>query len=263
MTSYDFKPIGVFDSGLGGLTVVKELTKLYPKESIVYLGDTARVPYGTRSVETIKEFAKQDVEFLLSKNVKAIVVACNTVSAVALDTVKQISPVPVFEVVTPAVERVVMSSKKNICVIGTSATIASNVYSKKLKKINSSVDIVQIPTPLLVPLIEEGICDGPIVEEIFKHYMQKMTFEVLVLGCTHYPLLEDFIRRKYPQALIINSGECVAETMASFLEEKGVEKNIWPNISYFFTDVTPKTADIAETFLQKNISKNIHKVHLY
>lgn len=261
MTSYDSRPIGVFDSGLGGLTVVKELIRTFPKESIVYLGDTARVPYGTRSVETIKEFAKHDVEFLLSKNVKAIVVACNTVSAVALDEVKKLSSVPVFEVITPAVESATRAHKKNMCVIGTLATISSNIYFQKLHKLQKDLQITQKATPLLVPLVEEGILDGPILDEVMQYYLGDMDFDVLVLGCTHYPLLARFIQQKYPHITIINSGECVAAKMESFITSSPSAENKKNEHKYFFTDISPKTLEIAQSFLENDISQDVHKVH--
>ena len=151
------RSIGIFDSGLGGLTVMKEIVKLLPDENIVYFGDTGRVPYGTRSRETIKKYAKEDARFLLSKNVKAIVAACGTVSAVAADTAEML-PVPFFEMITPAVNAAIKATKNNkIGIIGTPATIKSEEHKKRISAIKPDAKIYAVPCPLFVPLVEEGL----------------------------------------------------------------------------------------------------------
>ncbi|OGE43231.1 glutamate racemase, partial [Candidatus Daviesbacteria bacterium RIFCSPLOWO2_01_FULL_36_8] len=177
-------PIGIFDSGIGGLTVAKEIVKLLPNESIIYLGDTARVPYGTRSKEVVTEFAKELTAFLLKRNVKALVVACNTVSAVALSEIEKISPVPVIEVVKPAVIRAVkVTRNKKIGVIGTSGTIHSKAYETAIKALDPGIEVISVGCPLFVPLAEEGM-NGQATKLIAYDYLVeiiKSKIDTLVL----------------------------------------------------------------------------------
>lgn len=218
--------VGIFDSGLGGLTVVREIKRKYPKSSIVYLGDTARVPYGTRSKKVIEEFAVQDAKFLESKNVDLIIIACNTVSAVATDAVKKAVSVPVYEVITAAKNAAAKATKNGkIGVIATRATINSGAYG-----------VQGLTCPLLVPLIEEGEIDGPIIDLALDKYLDEVKtwgIDTLILGCTHYPLIEDLIAQKLPGITLINSGVELAKTLK--VSESSDFKD-----EYFATDITER-----------------------
>lgn len=191
-------PIGVFDSGVGGLTVVREITRQLPEENIVYFGDTARVPYGSKSKENIIRFSEQIIRFLLTKDVKAIVIACNTASALALDAVRDEFDVPLLGVVVPGARAAVEATHNGkIGVIGTDATVHSHVYTKEIQKMKSDVTVQEKACPLFVPLVEEGFKDHAVTGEIIDHYLSSMRgseIDTMILGCTHYPLLRSRIR---------------------------------------------------------------------
>ena len=219
----DNRAIGVFDSGLGGLTVVKELKKILPNEDIIYFGDTGRVPYGTRSNETIKKYALQDEKFLLSKNVKLIIAACGTVSSVASDTANLI-PVPFFEVVSHASEQAFKTTLNNkIGVIGTNATVKSEQHKKILKALNPSVDVTATSCTMFVPLVEEGWYDENdiVVLETVKRYLKPIVeagCDTLILGCTHYPVLSKAIKKIVGDNVnLINAGTATAEAVKKYL----------------------------------------------
>lgn len=218
--------VGVFDSGLGGLTVVKEIKKSHPNTSIVYLGDTARVPYGTRSPETVQQFAIEDAKFLESRGVSQIIIACNTVSAVATEAVKKAVSVPVYEVITAAKLAAQKATKNGkIGVIATRATINSGAYG-----------VQGLACPLLVPLIEEGELFGPIINAALDKYLDVVKtwgIDTLILGCTHYPLIEDLIAKKLPGITLINSGVELAKTLK--VSESSDFKD-----EYFATDITER-----------------------
>lgn len=211
------QPIGVFDSGLGGITTVLQLKKLMPNEDIIYFGDTARVPYGTRSRATIQNYVKQDINFLLSKNVKMIIVACNTASTVLTDEITENIPVPFLEVVTPSVEVAIAKTKnKNIGIIGTATTIRSTAYETLLKARDNSVDTKAVACPLFVPLVENGFIDSEdiIPQVVVKRYLDEFIgydMDTLILGCTHYPILKQIIGEQVGQEVtLIDSGKEVA-----------------------------------------------------
>jgi glutamate racemase len=246
--------IGLFDSGLGGLTVVRELERVIPHVPIVYLGDTARTPYGTKSRETIKEYAAEDTRFLLDHGAQAIVIACNTVSAVARDVVERISSVPVFDVVRPAVEAAFASGAKRIGVVGTRATVESSVYETLLHK-RGKAKVFSQSCPLLVPLVEEGELDHPATRLFVQEYCDPLLREgidALILGCTHYPLLLGIFRSVVgPSVKIINPADVLAETVRSSFDNAAAE-NAEPS-RFFFTDVTPASHDIAQMVLGRDI----------
>lgn len=249
--------IGVFDSGLGGLTVVKEIIKLLPNEDTVYLGDTARVPYGTRSNEIIKKFSEEDVKFLLGKKVKCIVIACHTSSAVAGSYLKNKFPnIPIFDVVTPVLKSL-KESKKKIGVIGTRATINSGVYSKLNR-------IVQIPCPLFVPFIEEGETRGKLIESLVKKYIGNLKMNTLVLACTHYPIIKDVIRKVLFNTELINPGVLVAEKLKSYLSENNLLNNqgSFGQRNYYVTDLNERFIKVAEMFLQEKSLCKVKKIQL-
>lgn len=248
-------PIGVFDSGIGGLTVVREIIKELPNESIVYLGDTARIPYGTRSKEVIIKFALELVNFLLIKDVKVLVVACNTISANALEEIKKISPVPVIDVIS-ATKKIVTGRAG---VIATAGTISSGAYASVAKFAQSC--------PLFVPLAEEGMTSGLAVEEIARGYLsglKKVKIDTLILGCTHYPLLRSVIAKTMGSKVkLIKSGEPTADKLHEFLTQKGLlAQNSEPRFEFYFTDDPEKVSKIAERFFGQKLPGKIIKIEL-
>ena len=254
------KPIGVFDSGIGGLTVVRALLEKLPNENIVYFGDTARVPYGSKSAQMVREYTQDDTDFLLSKDVKMIVVACNTVSAVALDVVQKKANLPVTGVITPGAEAATRSSKnKRIGVIGTIGTINSNAYKNELKRLDHSTTIFSKACPLFVPLVEEGWIDYKATELIVSEYLFPLTTEkidTLILGCTHYPLLKDVIAKVTKgMVTLIDSGEAAAAVVDTMLDEHNLRNTNKekPNVQFFVSDAPEKFTSVGEIFLGKKL----------
>jgi glutamate racemase len=218
------KPIGVFDSGVGGLTVVRALRQRLPGESILYLGDTARLPYGTKSPATVRQYTRRNVEFLEARGVKAVVVACNTATALALDDLP--TPVPVWGVVLPGAERAALHSRGRVGVIATEATILSDAYGRALRRLRPELEILSQACPLFVPLVEEGWLDDPLTEEVARRYLEPLLrarIDTLVLGCTHYPLLEPVLRRVMGDSVeLVDSAAAVAERTALDLGRAGL-----------------------------------------
>ena len=214
-------PIGIFDSGIGGLTVVRQIHRVLPHEDLVYLGDTARVPYGTKSPGTVVRFACEDTQFLMQQNVKAVVVACNTVSAWALPTLEQKFPVPIFGVIIPGAQAALKKSRnRRIGVIGTTTTVRSQAYSHAILARDDSARVFARACPLLVPLVEEGWTDNKITQAILRAYLSpilRRRIDTLVLGCTHYPLLKKIIRRVVGKNVALVDS---AESCAQFLSEQ-------------------------------------------
>lgn len=252
-------PIGIFDSGLGGLTVVKQIIKLLPNENIIYLGDNARVPYGGRSKETVTKFSFENARFLLSQNVKCIVIACNTSSALAGDELKNKMPVPVFDVITPAVFAAKsISAGGKIGVIGTRGTIGSHAYPFDIQK----------ACPLFVPFIEEGEMASPALKIVVKEYLrdlEKDNIDTLILGCTHYPIIEKLISEDLGgNVQIVDPGESIAKTVKDYLagcELLNTDKTEGER-KYYVTDLTDRFVKVAEMFLGHKIEHNLAKVDL-
>jgi glutamate racemase len=260
------RPIGVFDSGIGGLTVVHALTKTLPHENIVYFGDTARVPYGPKSPQTVREYAAQDADILLAHDVKLIVIACNTVSAVALDVVQKRSSVPVVGVIGPGAEAAVAATnKKRVGVIGTVGTIASNAYVNAIRQLDPSIQVFGQACPLFVPLAEEGWTDHKATELVAKEYLFPLTLEkidTLVLGCTHYPLLRQIISRVlHDSVTLIDSGEAAASVVKQLLSEQGLlnESTMKPNLQFSVSDIPQKFSEVGERFLGQKLGR-VHRV---
>jgi glutamate racemase len=260
------QPIGVFDSGIGGMTVVRALTHHLPHENIIYFGDTARVPYGPKSPQVVREYALQDTDVLLRHDVKLIIIACNTVSAVALDVVQKRAKVPVIGVILPGAEAAVRATKnKRIGVIGTVGTIFSNAYTNAIRQIDSDIKVFGQPCPLFVPLAEEGWIDHKATELIAKEYIFPLTLEkidTLVLGCTHYPLLRDVIAKVLNQSVtLIDSGEATAFVVKNMLADLQLNNTstLKPNLQFFVSDVPHKFAEIGERFLGNKLGK-VHRV---
>ena len=221
-------PIGIFDSGIGGLTVARAIFERLPGESTVYFGDTARVPYGPKSPETVRRYSLEILHWLLAQQVKAVVVACNTSTAHALDTLQAESPVPVIGVIEPGAGAAAgAGGDRPIGVIGTAGTIASNAYAKAIRRSRPEARVEQRACPLFVPLVEEGWFEHPAAELIAREYLAPLTaagIGALVLGCTHYPLLKPLLQRVLgPDVRLIDSGEETARVVVSSIRDRGLE----------------------------------------
>ncbi len=256
--------IGVFDSGLGGLTVLAELVKAMPNESFIYLGDTARVPYGARSAHIIERYSIEDVEFLLSHKVKMIVIACNTATAYAEQLiVERYQDIPVIGVIEPGVDALLKHTKnKRIGVIGTRSTIKSGAYNQKILARNTNIKIFSRDCPLFVPLVEEGWVDTPITRLVIKQYLSEMLsqqVDTIILGCTHYPLLKSPIHQEFPQFQLIDSSQETAKAVQQLLSVKKLECQQSPDlqknskdyrrIEIYLTDLLDKQIDYLKMLL--------------
>jgi glutamate racemase len=220
-------PIGIFDSGIGGLTVARAIYDRLPGESTIYFGDTARVPYGPKSPETVRRYSLEILHWLLGQGVKAVVIACNTSTAHALETLQAESPVPVIGVIEPGARAAAAATRGGpVGVIGTAGTIASNAYAKAIKRMRSEARVEQRACPLFVPLVEEGWFEHPAAELIAREYLAPLHavgVDALVLGCTHYPLLKPLLERVMgPNVRLIDSGQETAAVVARTLEERGM-----------------------------------------
>ncbi len=248
-------PIGVFDSGIGGLTVAREIMRQIPNETIIYFGDTARVPYGSKSKKTIITYSRQIVKFLQTKNVKAIVIACNTASAFALETVSQEVSIPVIGVVKPGAKVAAETTRNGkIGIIGTEGTINSGIYNTYLSKTNPNVKVYGKACPLFVPLVEEGWLTDPITVEVAKRYMNELTdydIDTLVLGCTHYPLIRHTIGSILgDKVTLVNPAFETARTLKEVLESKGLESiNPAGDHKFYVSDGAEKFKKFANTIL--------------
>lgn len=253
------KGIGIFDSGLGGLTVVKEIMNLLPNEQIFYLGDTARMPYGTKTKETIIRFSKENTAFLLKKNVKIIVVACNTASALALKEIKKTFDIDIIGVIEAGARAAVeMTKNKRIGIIGTKATILSGAYIAGIKKYDSKCNVFGQSAPLLVPLVEEGWLTNKETESILRNYLESFKtkkIDTLVLGCTHYPLLKPLIKKILPKVTIIDSAMEMAKTVRAILEARDMtaQRNNRSKSEFFVTDTPDTFNKVGKMFLKKNM----------
>jgi glutamate racemase len=238
-------PIGVFDSGIGGLTVLKALTEKLPSESFVYFGDTARVPYGTKSDPVVKQFALQDSLFLLKHDVKLIVVACNTASSVALDFLKQRLALPLIGVIEPGAKSAIEANpQKPVGIIGTRATIASGSYQRALKALKPDIEFIAQPCPLFVPLVEEGLTSGTLPLTVIEYYLQPLKeagIGNLILGCTHYPLLKPALEQYLgPEVAVIDASLATAQAVKDELETNGMlVREGRGSISFYASDISP------------------------
>lgn len=255
------KPIGVFDSGIGGLTVVKRLFSNLPKENIVYFGDTARVPYGSKSNSTVIEYSIQNTNFLLSKNVKAVIVACNTASSVAIDELRKKFDVPIIGMIEPGASLAVKStSNGKIGVIGTRATISNKAYSVAIKRLNANIEVFEKACPLFVPLAEEGWINHAATYEIAEEYLKELrekNIDTLVLGCTHYPILSDIIQKVIGRNVkLIDSGIASSEIVRNELKRIGLETNsaVPGQASFYVSDVPTTFKQVAELFLGQPVN---------
>ncbi len=263
MTNHSNKaPIGVFDSGIGGLTVVREIAGRLPGEDIVYLGDTARVPYGTKSGRTVVAYSRNNAAFLVSKGVKMVVVACNTSSAVSLPSLDGDFDVPVVGVIEPGARKAAASTKTGrVGVIGTPSTINSSAYRKALEALSPGITVYTQACPLFVPLAEEGWTEGDITELAAERYLaplKESDIDVLVLGCTHYPLLKRTIKKTMGDGItLVDSAEETAREIERVLEERGLlnPQKGQSSKHYYLTDVSDTFVSVAGRFLGEKIEK--------
>ena len=253
---FDNRPIGLFDSGLGGLTVVRAVREALPGEDVIYLGDTARVPYGNRSPETVELFARQDLAFLERFGIKAAIAACNTVSALALPNIlHEKHDFPLGGVILAGVEAVVATGRRKVAVLGTRGTIASGAYERALLAADPRFIVRSIACPLFVPVIEEGVTNGSIVRDIFDLYLAQLLRdppEVVLLGCTHYPLFRPALMQYLPKdTLILDSAAAAADYLRRLLKKNGLyaEPGRAGSAQYYVTDRTPGFERLARRFL--------------
>lgn len=251
-----WQAIGIFDSGVGGLTVLRELTRALPQEDTIYFGDTARVPYGTKSPDTVIRYSQEIAAFLTKQDIKLLVVACNTASAVALPTLRRSLNIPVVGVIEPGAKRAAEVTRSGVIgVIGTSGTIRSSAYSRAIKRINPDISVLARSCPLFVPLAEEGWTDNEVAVMTARLYLQELSkaqVDTLVLGCTHYPLLKKIIAEVMgPDVTLVDSAEETAITVATILQERQLLRPPAElgNHHYYVTDVPAGFIRVGNRFL--------------
>src|ERR687892_343829 len=255
--------IGLFDSGIGGLTVLQKIIEVLPKENTIYLGDTARAPYGTKSVETVLRFSFENSEFLVERDVKLVVVACNTSTAIALDLLKSSLEVPVIGVIEPGVKKALEKSRnRKIGVIGTEATIQSGAYTRALRAKDVKVEVYSRSCPLFVPLVEEGWTDNDVVEMTVKAYLGSLKqsgIDTLILGCTHYPLLKKAIRKFMGSGVrMVDSAEETAKEVESMLRKRAIARRTGKGShSFFVTDAPDRFIKVGQRFLGEKVESAV------
>lgn len=262
------RPVGVFDSGLGGLTVLKEINKILPNENVVYFGDTARVPYGSRSKDTVIQYTFQAINFLISQNVKAIVIACNTATARALTLSQEKYDIPIIGVIEAGAKTASYTTKNNrVGVIGTQGTINSKAYNIEIAKLNKDIQIIDKACPLFVPIVEEGWYNSDIAHLTAKRYLKELIeqdIDSLVLGCTHYPLLKNTIREVVGENIeLVNPAKETAKDLKKVLQSNNLLKvdNTKSNYKYYVSDIPERFASLASEFLNLEID-NINNVNI-
>lgn len=256
-------PIGVFDSGVGGLTVAREIMRQLPNERIVYFGDTARVPYGSKSRDTITRFSRQIVRFLQMQEVKAIVVACNTASAYALDELEHEVDIPIIGVVKPGARTAIEATYNGkIGVIATEATIGSGIYKRYIEENDTSVSVIEKACPLFVPLVEEGLWEDPVTDEIARRYLAELIdidIDTLILGCTHYPLIRSTVGKVMgDKVTLVNPAYETARELKELLEKEGLESEKRPELGtelyrFFVSDAADKFQKFANSIIPYGI----------
>ena len=266
-------PVGVFDSGVGGLTVAREVSRQLPNENIVYFGDTARVPYGSKSQNTIIRFSEQIIRFLKTKDVKAIVIACNTASALALDAVRDEFDVPVMGVVIPGARAAVEATcNRKIGVVGTDATVRSGMYTKIIRQMAPDITVVEKACPLFVPLVEEGFKDHAVTREIIEYYLESMRgsgIDAMILGCTHYPLLRSKIREYMGEGIqIVNPAYETALDLKRLLRDRDMENDgatvEHSRYSFYVSDAAEKFRRFANTVMPFDVpTTNVVNIEEY
>lgn len=261
------KSIGVFDSGLGGLTAVKSICELMPNENIVYFGDTGRIPYGTKSAQTIKRYSKGDISFLLSHDVKLVVIACGTASSVALSDMRESFSVPIVGVVEAACAAAAAACRNGkIGVIGTATTIKSGSYEKGIHKFDEDIRVYSNACPMFVPLVENGYFDSEITDILIDEYMRQIKeagVDTLILGCTHYPLLSKAISRYFGNGVrLINPCAELAASLAGILGAENLAENRRGSCEYFVSDDPEGFAALGGVFLDRKIDGQVKKIDI-
>ncbi len=256
-------PVGVFDSGIGGLTVAREIMRQTPNEKIIYFGDTARVPYGSKSKETVTRYSRQIVRFLQTQQVKAIVVACNTASAYALDEIEKETDIPMIGVVKPGAKTAVETTANGqIGVIGTEGTISSGIYSRYIQEINPEIKVTGKACPLFTPLVEEGLWQDPVTDEIARRYLEELIdigIDTLILGCTHYPLIRSTVGRIMgDQVTLVNPAYETARELKELLEARDLQNDEEPHLGedryrFYVSDAANKFKRFANSIIKYGI----------
>ncbi len=263
-------PVGIFDSGVGGLSVLKEVIKTLPNENLIYLGDTARVPYGTRDNATIKKFSLEIIDFLLKQNVKAIVVACNTISAISLEEIKlRAGKIPVIDVISPTVSIALEEKDADVLgVIGTRATINSSAFQAQIKSKNEAKKVFATSCPTFVPLVEDGLSNDKsteIIAEKYLSYFDDKNIDLLILGCTHYPMLRSTIQKVLRRKIkIIDSAEPTANYLKQVLKKENLlrKDDALPFYKFYVTDNPDAAKNVANIFFENNFPYAMEKISL-
>ena len=267
----DMRPIGVFDSGLGGLTAVRSLRQILPEENLIYFGDTARVPYGGRSKETLLKYARQDVRFLRSFDLKAILIACGTVSTTSLDTLQAENDLPIVGVVEPTCRRALLVTRtKKVGIIATLASIRSGAYEAVLRRLDPEVEVIGKPCPLFVPLVENGRFrrGDVVIETVAREYLEPLKatgIDTLILGCTHYPLLTDVIADVMgPGVTLVSAGEESAFELKRLLKADGLraEETRQGTVEFCVSDRVEDFERIASLFLREDLHSGVRRVDI-
>ena len=254
--------IGIFDSGVGGLTVFSEITKELPNENIIYVGDTKRFPYGSKSKENIIQISKQIVNYLILEDVKLIVIACGTATSQALEELKKIYRIPIVGIIEPTIENCINENTKNVGIIATKGTIRSGEWEKQIKLKNKNIETISVETPLLASMAEEGWTENNVAKEAIKEYMREFKntkIEKLILGCTHYPLFEKLITDELGSEVeTINTGKQMAKYLKKYLQENNMLNQNKNNSEYIInlTDTETNFVNVAEKLLNKKIQIN-------
>lgn len=259
------RPLGIFDSGIGGLTVLDAVARLLPQEDLIYLGDTARVPYGSKSPETVTRYSLRNVRFLLDHDVKMVVVACNTASAFSLSELQKTYDIPILGVITPGAQGAIQASPSGrIGVIGTEGTVRSGAYAREVKKLKIGAQVTSRACPLFVPLVEEGWWEGEVTETVARTYLQDLlqeAIDTLILGCTHYPLLKDTLQKVAgPSVRLIDSAEETARQVAEVLKQSNLlrHQNTSSRRQFFVTDSADRFEKLGALFLKAPLTQVEH-----
>ncbi len=257
-------PIGIFDSGVGGLTVFQAVREILPKEDIIYFGDVARVPYGVKSAPLVRNYAFQITNFLVKKGIKVLVVACNTASATSLNFLEKHFSLPIIGVILPGVRESLFSTKnRKVGILGTRTTIESGAYQKTIKSMDKRIEVFPISAPLLVPLVEEGWIDKPVTRMIIREYLspfKKWGVDTVILGCTHYPLLKHVMEEEAPEIKFIDASKAVARYLGEVIEERGIKGGKGKE-KFLLTDTPEHYFSLFSLFLKREV-KNIQLVGL-
>lgn len=265
----DNRPIGMFDSGVGGMTVFLEVMKSFPNEDIIYLGDTKRFPYGNKSKETIIELSKKAIEFLISKNVKLIIIACGTATSQALEKVREIYKIPIIGIIEGTIEDLKQDTKKKIGVIATTGTIKTRAWENEIIKNIENAEVISEACPLLAPMAEEGWIDNKIAKYTIKEYMKPFKnnkIDKLILGCTHYPLFTRLIKEELGEKVdIINTGEKLSKYLEKYITDKNIKNNLNNKGKYnlYLTDIDCNFINVAGKLIKdEKLVKDIEKIDI-